>query len=60
MTQLPSNASLVTPTLAEIVTADNGSIRIGGGYRLPPSEIADSARVCTAVPNQAIGSSAMC
>lgn len=45
MTQLPSNASLVTPTLAEIVTADNGSIRIGGGYRLPPSEIADSARV---------------
>ena len=33
------------PVTFDIGIADNGTIRIGGGFRLPPTEIADSARV---------------
>ena len=33
------------PITFDIGIADNGTIRIGGGYRRPPVEIADNARV---------------
>jgi hypothetical protein len=45
MKQLPSKTSLPKTTDAVSVTDDNGKIRTGGGYRLPPAEIADGARV---------------
>ncbi len=43
MMQVSSNTALPKPTNAD--TVDNGTIHIGGGFRLSPVEIADSARV---------------
>ncbi len=45
MTQLPWNAPLPKPAQPETSIADSGSIRVGGGFRLPAAEIADNARI---------------
>jgi len=45
MTQLSSNAPVSKPNSANNEIADTGKIRIGGGFRLPPSEIKDPGRI---------------
>lgn len=45
MTQLSSNAPVSKPNSVNSETADNGKIRVGGGFRLPPFEIKDTGRI---------------
>ena len=45
MTQLSLKIAMPKSADADAVIADNGTIRIGGGYRLPPVEIVDTVRV---------------
>lgn len=45
MTQLSPNAPISKPNSTNNESTDTGKIRVGGGYRLPPSEIQDTGRI---------------